>query len=47
MVECFERGLMVRVGGDTIAFSPPLVSERDHLDQMIDIVAEVVQAKAN
>jgi beta-alanine--pyruvate transaminase len=45
MVECYERGLMIRVSGDTIAFSPPLVSERAHLDQMIGVVADVIRNK--
>ncbi len=45
MVECYERGLMIRVSGDTIAFSPPLVSERAHLDEMIGTVADVVREK--
>ena len=45
MVECYERGLMIRISGDTIAFSPPLVSERTHLDQMIGTVADVIKEK--
>jgi beta-alanine--pyruvate transaminase len=45
MVECYERGVMIRVTGDTIAFSPPLVAERAHIDEMIGTVAEVIKAK--
>ncbi len=45
MIECYERGLMARVSGDTIAFSPPLVSERVHLDEMIGTVADVIKEK--
>ncbi|MGI9421282.1 MAG: aminotransferase class III-fold pyridoxal phosphate-dependent enzyme, partial [Geminicoccaceae bacterium] len=45
MLECYERGVMARISGDTIAFSPPLVSERSHLDEMIDTVADVIKAK--
>ncbi len=45
MTTCYERGLMVRVSGDTIAFSPPLVSERSHLDEMIGMVADVIKEK--
>ena len=45
MIECYERGLMIRVTGDTVAFSPPLVSERAHLDEMIGTVADVIRAK--
>lgn len=45
MIECYERGLMIRVSADTIAFSPPLVSERAHLDEMIGTVADVIERK--
>ncbi|MGI9433638.1 MAG: aspartate aminotransferase family protein [Geminicoccaceae bacterium] len=45
MVECYQRGLMIRVSGDTIAFSPPLISERTHLDEMIGTVVAVVKEK--
>ncbi|NJO38450.1 MAG: aspartate aminotransferase family protein [Rhizobiales bacterium] len=45
MVACYERGVMIRISGDTIAFSPPLVAERAHLDEMIGTVADVVRAK--
>ena len=45
MVECYERGLMIRITADTIAFSPPLVAERAHLDEMIGTVVDVVKAK--
>jgi len=45
MLACYERGLMARVSGDTVAFSPPLVSERAHLDEMIGTVAEVIKEK--
>ena len=27
-LECFKRGLMIRVTGDTIALSPPLIVEK-------------------
>lgn len=36
---------MIRISGDTIAFSPPLVSERAHLDEMIGTVVDVVKSK--
>jgi len=43
---CFEAGLMVRVTGDTIAFSPPLIVEESHLQQAIETFRSVVRAKA-
>ena len=29
---CFERGLLVRVTGDIIALSPPLIIESEHME---------------
>lgn len=42
MVEAFERGLMIRVTGDTIALSPPLVVSREELDRIFDILGAVL-----
>ncbi len=39
---CFDEGLMVRVTGDTIALSPPLILERSHIDEMFGKIAEVL-----
>lgn len=36
MQKLFEAGLMGRVTGDTIAFSPPLIVEESHLQQTVD-----------
>jgi beta-alanine--pyruvate transaminase len=38
-VDCFEHGLLIRVTGDTIALSPPLILEPAHIDQMISTLA--------
>jgi beta-alanine--pyruvate transaminase len=45
-LECFERGVMIRVTGDTIALSPPLIVEASHIDQIVSTVADVIKAKA-
>ena len=42
MVRCFERGLLIRVTGDIIALSPPLMLQKSHIDQMIEILGEVL-----
>ena len=42
-LECFERGVLVRQTGDTIALSPPLIVERSHIDQMFGMLAEAVR----
>ncbi|MEE4173637.1 MAG: aspartate aminotransferase family protein [Xanthomonadales bacterium] len=38
----FDHNLMIRVTGDTIAFSPPLIIEEDHVAQGMDIVRKVL-----
>jgi len=42
--KCFEAGLMVRVTGDTIAFSPPLILEESHIQQAVETLRTVVRA---
>jgi beta-alanine--pyruvate transaminase len=37
-VDCFEHGLLIRVTGDIIALSPPLIVQKTHIDQMFDIL---------
>ena len=37
---CFDNGLLVRATGDIIALSPPLILERQHIDQMFGMLAE-------
>jgi beta-alanine--pyruvate transaminase len=46
MIECYERGLMVRMAMDTFEFSPPLICEREHIDQIFDTVNTVIRGKA-
>jgi beta-alanine--pyruvate transaminase len=35
-VDCFRRGLLVRVTGDIIALSPPLIISREQIDEVAD-----------
>lgn len=45
-LECWDRGLMIRTTGDTIALSPPLIVESGHIDQMVSTIADVLKANA-
>ena len=45
-VDCFERGLLIRVTGDIIALSPPLIVEPDHIDAMVSILAGALKRAA-
>ncbi len=42
--KCFEAGVMVRVTGDTIAFSPPLIVEESHIQQTVETLKTVLRA---
>ena len=37
-LKCYEDGLLVRTTGDTIALSPPLIIERDQIDQIFSTI---------
>jgi beta-alanine--pyruvate transaminase len=37
---------MVRQGGDTLAMSPPLVIEKNQIDEIIDIVGKAIKQAA-
>jgi beta-alanine--pyruvate transaminase len=42
-VTCFERGLMVRQTGDTIALSPPLIVESAHIAEIVAILSQAIK----
>jgi beta-alanine--pyruvate transaminase len=45
-LKCFERGMMVRVTGDTIALSPPLIIEQKQITQIIETLAGAIRDTA-
>jgi beta-alanine--pyruvate transaminase len=42
-VDCFERGLLVRVTGDTIALSPPLIIEARDMSRIVSILSDALK----
>jgi beta-alanine--pyruvate transaminase len=40
---CFDEGVLIRVTGDTIALSPPLIVEKTQIDQIFDKIADVLK----
>lgn len=42
MVRCFEAGVLIRVTGETIALSPPLIIEEAHIAQIVDTIRMVL-----
>ncbi len=45
-LECWARGVLIRTTGDTIAFSPPLIIEKQHIDQLVGTLADVLKSAA-
>jgi len=45
-LDCWEKGLLIRTTGDTIALSPPLIIERTHIDQIIDTLRGAIRRAA-
>ena len=43
-LECFNRGALVRVTGDIIALSPPLIIERSQIDMLLETLSEAITA---
>ncbi|HEY3588240.1 MAG TPA: aminotransferase class III-fold pyridoxal phosphate-dependent enzyme, partial [Myxococcaceae bacterium] len=46
LVEAFRAGLLVRVTGDIIALSPPLIIERKEVEQVVDLLGGVLRRLA-
>ncbi len=42
-VKCFEKGVLIRVTGDIIALSPPLIIEKSQIDEIFETLREVLQ----
>ncbi|MBB98692.1 MAG: aspartate aminotransferase family protein [Rhodobacteraceae bacterium] len=45
-VKCFEAGVLIRVTGEIIALSPPLILEEEHIDEMVDTLRKVLSEVA-
>ncbi len=43
---CFDAGVLVRVTGDIVALSPPLIVENKHVDRMFGVLGEAIRAEA-
>jgi beta-alanine--pyruvate transaminase len=44
--KCWDKGVFVRPVGDSVAFCPPLIARKKHLDEMFGVVAEVLKTVA-
>jgi beta-alanine--pyruvate transaminase len=45
-LKCFERGVMVRQTGDTIAMSPPLIIEQKQIERIVETLGAVIRETA-
>ncbi|MDZ7643174.1 MAG: aspartate aminotransferase family protein [Woeseiaceae bacterium] len=45
--DCYENGVIIRTTGDTLAFSPPLIVEEQHLQTIVDTVRRALRALAD
>jgi beta-alanine--pyruvate transaminase len=43
---CFDAGVLIRTTGDIIALSPPLITEKAHVDRIFGTVADAIRAEA-
>jgi len=41
-LKCYEKGVLIRTTGDIIALSPPLIAEKQHVDQIFDTIRTVL-----
>ena len=41
--KCFDSGLLIRVTGDIIALSPPLILEKAHIDEMVGRIGDLLE----
>ncbi|CAN7592079.1 aspartate aminotransferase family protein [Rhizobium rhizogenes] len=42
-VDCFQKGLLIRVTGDIIALSPPLIIEKDEIGKIVSILGDALK----
>ncbi len=45
-LDLYEKGLLVRTTGDTVALSPPLIIERSQIDQIVDLLRGAIRRAA-
>jgi len=43
-MHCWDRGIYVRYGGDTIQLAPPFIVEKTEIDRLVDAVGNAIEA---
>jgi beta-alanine--pyruvate transaminase len=42
--ECYDKGLIIRTTGDTVAFSPPLIVKESQIEQTVEIIRAILRS---
>ncbi|MCW5634120.1 MAG: aspartate aminotransferase family protein [Rubrivivax sp.] len=45
-LDCWDKGLLVRTTGDIVALSPPLIVEKNHIDQIVETLRGAIRRAA-
>jgi beta-alanine--pyruvate transaminase len=45
-VDCFEKGLLIRVSGDIVALSPPLIIEPSQIEDIVAVLGDALRRVA-
>ena len=45
-VDCYNKGLLIRVTGDIIALSPPLIIEPEQIGEIVETLGEALKRAA-
>ena len=45
-LECFRNGVLVRPAGDSLIIAPPYIVEREHIDRVVNVLADAVRNNA-
>jgi beta-alanine--pyruvate transaminase len=43
-LKAYEAGVYIRLSGDTLAFSPPLIAEKEHFEVMVETLRKVLHS---
>jgi beta-alanine--pyruvate transaminase len=45
-LDCYKEGVLIRTTGDTLALSPPLIIEREHIDRIVGTIRTALRRAA-
>jgi beta-alanine--pyruvate transaminase len=45
-LDCFKKGVLVRPAGDVVVIAPPYIVEKQHIDQLVNTLADAIRAAA-